>query len=141
MKKSLSTIASLILTVFFVCIMLFIMITGMNILDSNNGSITMFFTIIDCLILILLVGLGKPIFRFIGVVMYIPITVATVVYVIVAMSSTLLLFNCLTAFLFTAIKLVMLFVFLCVIIPLAVTGKNTNHNQDTRPEIKKHNID
>lgn len=141
MNKFLSTIVSLVLSVFFICIMLYVMISGLNVFDSDNGGTALFFTIIDSLLLLAVVGLGKPVFKFIGIGMYAPVTVATVIYVILGMASTLLLFNSLTSFLFVLIKLVILFLFFCVAIPIAVTGKNIKRDEDTRPEIKKHNID
>lgn len=141
MNRLLSTIVSLLLTIFFVCIMFFVMISGMNIFESDNGSTAMVFTIIDSLILIGLVGLGKPVSKAIGVGMFAPITAAAIVYTIVAMASTLLLAGCLSSFFFTLVKLVLLFIFLCVVIPLAVSGKNNKRDEDTRPEIRKHNMD
>ena len=121
--------------------MFFVMISGMNIFESDNGSTAMVFTIIDSLILIGLVGLGKPVSKAIGVGMFAPITAAAIVYTIVAMASTLLLAGCLSSFFFTLVKLVLLFIFLCVVIPLAVSGKNNKRDEDTRPEIRKHNMD
>lgn len=140
-NRFLSTIASLFLTMFFVGIMYYVMIEGVHILDSSNAVASMVFTALDSLILIVLVGLGKPISKAIGVGTFAPVTVATVIYTILAMGATLLMFGSASAFLFTLIKLILLFIFLCVVIPLAVVGKTTKTNEDTRPEIRKHNLD
>lgn len=140
MNRFLSTIVSLFLCLCFVGIIFYVMIGGLHIPDSDNGAAAMVFASIDGIILIGFVGLGKPIAKAIGVGMFAPITTATIGYTILATAATLLLFNVLSSFLFILVKIVLLFILLCVVIPLAVTGKNTRKDENTRPEIKKHNM-
>lgn len=140
MNRFISTIVSLFLCLCFVGIIFYVMIAGLHILDSNNGTAAMIFAFIDSLILIALVGLGKPIAKAIGVGMFAPTTIATIIYTILATAATLFLFNVLSPFLFILVKVVLLFILLCVVIPLVVIGKNSRKDEDTCPEIKKHNI-
>ncbi len=139
MKKVIFTVTSLILCVMFACLMLFIMLEGIHILDSKNGTRALIFTGIDVFMLLSLIGFGKPISRYIGVSMYIPICVATVIYMFFAFGTTFGLAFVLPNVLFTTVKLVILFIFFCVTIPLAVVGA-TSRNGDVNKEVKKHDI-
>ncbi len=139
MKKAVYTITSLLLCVMFVCLMLFIMLEGIHILDSSNGSRAMVFTGIDICLLLILVGLGKPISKYVGISMYVPICVATAAYMLLAFGSTFALSFVLPTLIFTIVKLVLLFIFFCIIIPLAVVGV-ISKNETEQHEIKKHNI-
>lgn len=140
MKKSISTITSLLLSIAFIGIILFIMICGAHVFDSDNSTGAAIFTAIDSFLLLLIVGFGKPIFKTIGIGMYAPVCVVTLIYSLIAMGSTILLFESLSVFAFTAVKLIALFIFFCIIIPLSVIGSNTKRDEDTRPEVKKHNL-
>ena len=142
MKKTVSTIASLILTCAFIGIMLFVMIVGLKVFDSDNGQAALIFTVIDFILIFLLVGLGRPFLSLFGVKLYAPICTAAILYAVFGFGATLLTFATLSFFLFTLLKLALLFLFVCIVIPLAVTGANSDkHSEDSRPEIRKHNLD
>ncbi len=130
MKKTLYTITSLLLCVLFICFMLFVMIEGLHILDCANGLRAMIFTGIDILLLLTVVGFGKPISKIVGVSMYVPICVATAIYMILAFGSTLILSFFLPPIVFTILKLFMLLNLLCITIPLAVVGMSENNKKN-----------
>lgn len=140
MKKGLSTIASLILSVFFICVMLFIMLGVMDITEKENGTNVIIFSVIDFFILLVVVGLGKPILSKIKTGLYAPICAATIVYIAIAFGLSLGLFSVVKSMLFVALKLILIFIYFCIIIPIAVTGANSERNEECRPEIKKHNL-
>ncbi len=140
MKKSLYTIFSLFLVLAFSGLMLFIMLACLDILDFDNGIRAMVFAVIDLFALLVFVGFGRSISKGIGVGMYVPVCIATVAYIIVSFVLTFITFAIFSELAFTIIKLVLMFIFLCVIIPLIVAGINSKRNEDTRQEIKKHNI-
>ncbi len=140
MKKNLSTIVSVILSLIFVCIMLFAMLEGIDILYAKNGLAAMIFTIIDFAILITFFGFGRPISKTIGTVTYIPACIVTVIYEAIAFFTTFVYVDTITSFSFMLRKIILLFVFICIIASLVLFGLNTNKDEDKKPEVKKHNI-
>lgn len=144
MKGGISTIASFLLSVFFICIVIFLMLEVLEIQYSYIGFSALIFPIIDFLILITVIGFGKGFSKIIGIGMYAPVCTATVLYTIVNLA-----FNCIACDMhsfagFVLINLVTMFVYLCVVIPIAVTGYSSGAGEKegdgASNEIKYHNV-
>lgn len=140
MKKSLSTIASLFLCLFFVVIMLFVALGVIDILSYDNGAAALLFSVINFVVLTGVVGFGRNMLKASGVGMYLPLCAASIVYTVIAQIVTLTLFNVLTATWFVLVELLVIFVFFCAAIPMIVIGINRKKNEDEKHDIKYHNL-
>lgn len=139
-KNRFTTVASLLLTTFFVCIIIFVMLEVLEIQDSDTGIRPLVFTIIDFIMVYIIIGFGKSIANAVGGGMYPSICGTTVVYSVINIA-----FNCLerdmdSTAIFTLINLVMLFVYFCIVIPLAVAGSGQEEEKRIDPN-RTNNID
>ena len=130
MKNTLSTIASLILSLFFSCIVFFVLFDVLHILDLNIALPAMVFTIINLLSVIDFIGFGKSLSNAIGIGMYTPICLATIAYTAIHFTLLGFLYNNDSSTTFVLFNLILLFVYFLVIIPLGVTGYNSNKNKN-----------
>lgn len=140
MKRTMTIVASLLLSSFFFCIVLFAMLEVLKLQETSVGIRPFIFAVIDYLIILITLGFGKNLSEAVGRAMYVPIAVSTVVY-----SLGSLAFNCYgidigSTALFTLIDLIMLFVYLCIVIPLAVTGAGREEQPEVSERIKTHNL-
>lgn len=140
MKKMMTIAASILLSIFFFCIVLYLMIEVLELQDTKVGIRPFIFASIDFLIILITIGFGKNVAQIVGTAMYAPIAASTVIYSIAMLS-----FNCLcsdmeSTAMFTLINLGLLFVYLCVVIPLVITGAGREVQQEASEPIKIHNI-
>ncbi|MCD7741928.1 MAG: hypothetical protein LUI06_06985 [Ruminococcus sp.] len=138
MKKPINTIASFILTVFFICIVLFLMIEVFHIADSNTGARAFIFEGISFVILLVIIGFGRGISSAVGSGMYPPICATTVLYAIISLVYNVAACDMKSTAVFTLLNLLLLFVYFCIVIPMAVAGSNAK--SESTDVINTHNI-
>lgn len=129
MKKSLGLIAGLFLSVFFVGIMLFVLLEVLHITDQPAGDRILIFSCINFAIVIGVFGCGKLLAQKLGVGMYAPLCLVTVLYTIVQFSHMGFNFKADTTAGYTLFHLILLFVYFAVTIPLCVVGINSKNDK------------
>ena len=133
MKNFLGTVASFLLTAFFMGIILFVQIGIMEIFDEDNGTAFMVFTCISFLFLLIIVGFGKAFMSAVGDASYMSVCMSTVFYVIVCHALNFILFTKLETMKFVLVNLVVLFVYMVITVPIAVKGTNSKDDQYVDP--------
>lgn len=121
MKRMLGTIVSLFITMFFMGIILYVMMEGMHLPDKETWAGIITFTIIEFIILLGVIGLGKLISRVVGTGLYAAICAMTVFYTILCTALNLILSGG-SAFVIILVNLILLFIYAAVVLPLAVKG-------------------
>lgn len=124
MRKMLGTAVSLFVTLFFMGIIIFIMCEGMHLPDKDTWGGIITFTVIEFIILLAVIGLGKYICQYIGVGFYTPLCTMTIVYAVVGTILNLILSGS-SSFVVILINLILLFVYAMIVLPFVVKGVNT----------------
>ena len=132
-----STIISLILSVFLVCIALFAMLAVLKVQDSAAGTEALVFSSINFFILIVIIGFGKNIASAIGA-RYPAICLSTIIYTVINLAFNFAACNMDSTVLFTLVNLIIIFIYLSVTLPILVFGIGRENSNDD--EIKEHNI-
>ena len=140
MKRMLGTMSSFLLSCLFVGIVLFLMLGVLDVDKADTFAAVLTFTIIESVILLLIVGLGKPISDAIGVGMYAPLCASTVFYVIVTTVLNCLLFDNISKTAFILINLAIIFAYLCFALPLISRGANHGDGQPPVDPMNPHNL-
>lgn len=125
MKKAINTFAAVILSLFFIAIVLVIMIGVRKVQDADNGTAAFVFAGIEFLVLLLVFGLGRSVSSAIGVEMYAVLCTTTVIYVIIGSIVNCVAPDDLSTVWFTLINLALLFIYAVISVPLCVTGANS----------------
>lgn len=138
MGKLLSTTASLILSVFFMCIVLYYMLCGLNVLETAAGIRALVFAGIGFFILIAVFGFGSLVASRMGTGFYSSLCIVTALYVIVNTVINCTLFLVFKPILFTLLNLAVIFVYAVICIPLFVAS--LNRPSENRGGINEHNL-
>lgn len=129
MKDLAKIVASMLLSLFFIGIIIFVLIGVFDFESSEIFANSLVMVLINFLIVIGVIGFGKPLSKLIGAGMYVPVCVVTVIYLIASFVFTFVMLGTDHEIAYTLVNLVMLFIYLCIVIPMSVAGINSNSDK------------
>lgn len=142
MKAFRSIAVSVVLSLFYMAIVLFLMLKVLFVQDCDNSVSPFVFVGISFIAVLVVVGFGKSVSKAIGSGMYPGVCLSTVLYAVAAA-----VYNCAAADklgfgMFTLFDLIILFVYLAATLPIAVRGANSDvlDTEEKPNEIKYHNV-